>query len=133
MTKLYHKKYENANFILDFLQKISYNIYIINNKGNNCTMTELYNFSFEFCACGAESSTKENTPLLCNGIVAGADYADAVANIVGTFRSDKNKISKLLVEEVGSSAVLIGNPKPVTNQDSNPTEQNSTDETANNE
>ena len=96
-------------------------------------MTELYNFSFEFCACGAESSTKENTPLLCNGIVAGADYADAVANIVGTFRSDKNKISKLLVEEVGSSAVLIGNPKPVTNQDSNPTEQNSTDETANNE
>lgn len=77
-------------------------------------MTELYNFSFEFCATGAESSTKENpTPLLCNGIVAGADYADAVANIVGTFRSDKNKISKLLVEEVGSSAVLIGNPKPI--------------------
>lgn len=78
-------------------------------------MTELYNFSFEFCATGVESSTKENpSPLLCNGIVAGADYADAVANIVGTFRSDKNKISKLLVEEVGSSAVLIGNPKPIT-------------------
>lgn len=79
-------------------------------------MTELYNFSFEFCATGAESSTTgaENpSPLLCNGIVAGADYADAVANIVGTFRSDKNKISKLLVEEVGSSAVLIGNPKPI--------------------
>lgn len=72
-------------------------------------MTELYNFSFEFCATGAE----QKTPLLCNGIVAGADYADAVANIVGTFRSDKNKISKLLVEEVGSSAVLIGNPKPI--------------------
>lgn len=77
-------------------------------------MTELYNFSFEFCATGAESSTKENSsPLLCNGIVAGADYADAVANITATFRSDKNKISKLLVEEVGSSAVLIGNPKPI--------------------
>lgn len=74
-------------------------------------MTELYNFSFEFVE---QSSTKENpSPLLCNGIVAGADYADAVANIVGTFRSDKNKISKLLVEEVGSSAVLIGNPKPL--------------------
>lgn len=77
-------------------------------------MTELYNFSFEFVEQG---STKENTPpLLCNGIVAGADYADAVANIVGTFRSDKNKISKLLVEEVGSSAVLIGNPKPLAEQ-----------------
>lgn len=76
-------------------------------------MTELYNFSFEFVE---QSSTKENTPLLCNGIVAGADYADAVANIVGTFRSDKNKISKLLVEEVGSSAVLIGNPKPLAEQ-----------------
>ena len=79
-------------------------------------MTELYNFSFEFCATGAESSTtgaEQKTPLLCNGIVAGADYADAVANITATFRSDKNKISKLLVEEVGSSAVLIGNPKPI--------------------
>lgn len=75
-------------------------------------MTELYNFSFEFCATGAENPS----PLLCNGIVAGADYADAVANIVGTFRSDKNKISKLLVEEVGSSAVLIGNPKPLAEQ-----------------
>lgn len=75
-------------------------------------MTELYNFSFEFCATGAEGA-EQKTPLLCNGIVAGADYADAVANIVGTFRSDKNKISKLLVEEVGSSAVLIGNPKPI--------------------
>ena len=73
-------------------------------------MTELYNFSFEFVE---QSSTEQKTPLLCNGIVAGADYADAVANIVGTFRSDKNKISKLLVEEVGSSAVLIGNPKPI--------------------
>lgn len=113
---------------LDFLQKISYNIYIINNKGNNCTMTELYNFSFEFCATGAESSTKENpSPLLCNGIVAGADYADAVANIVGTFRSDKNKISKLLVEEVGSSAVLIGNPKPIS-EAQNSGEQNSPEE-----
>lgn len=68
-------------------------------------MTELYNFSFEF--------VEQSSTLLCNGIVAGADYADAVANIVGTFRSDKNKISKLLVEEVGSSAVLIGNPKPI--------------------
>lgn len=75
-------------------------------------MTELYNFSFEFCATSAENSS----PLLCNGIVAGADYADAVANIIGTFRSDKNKISKLLVEEVGSSAVLIGNPKPLAEQ-----------------
>ena len=74
-------------------------------------MTELYNFSFEFCACG--EAAENPSPLLCNGIVAGADYADAVANIVGTFRSDKNKISKLLVEEVGSSAVLIGNPKPI--------------------
>ena len=94
-------------------------------------MTELYNFSFEFCATGAESSTKENpSPLLCNGIVAGADYADAVANIVGTFRSDKNKISKLLVEEVGSSAVLIGNPKPLTEQSSakaNPIEEKPVD------
>ena len=114
-------------FTLDFLQKISYNIYIINNKGNNCTMTELYNFSFEFCATDAESSTKENpSPLLCNGIVAGADYADAVANIVGTFRSDKNKISKLLVEEVGSSAVLIGNPKPISEKQ-NSEEQSSTE------
>ena len=72
-------------------------------------MTELYNFSFEFVE-------QDSTPLLCNGIVAGTDYADAVANIVGTFRSDKNKISKLLVEEVGSSAVLIGNPKPLAEQ-----------------
>lgn len=76
-------------------------------------MTELYNFSFEFVEQG---STEQKTPLLCNGIVAGADYADAVTNIVGTFRSDKNKISKLLVEEVGSSAVLIGNPKPLAEQ-----------------
>ena len=121
-------------FILDFLQKISYNIYIINNKGNNCTMTELYNFSFEFCATGAESSTKENpSPLLCNGIVAGADYADAVANIVGTFRSDKNKISKLLVEEVGSSAVLIGNPKPLSEVQSSGEQNSPEKETANNE
>lgn len=96
-------------------------------------MTELYNFSFEFCATGAESSTKENTPLLCNGIVAGADYADAVANIVGTFRSDKNKISKLLVEEVGSSAVLIGNPKPLSGEQSSPEEKPVDNETANNE
>lgn len=103
-------------------------------------MTELYNFSFEFCATGAESSTtgaEQKTPLLCNGIVAGADYADAVANIVGTFRSDKNKISKLLVEEVGSSAVLIGNPKPIS-EAQNSGEQNSAEpcsaeETANNE
>ena len=102
-------------------------------------MTELYNFSFEFCATGAESSTKENSsPLLCNGIVAGADYADAVANIVGTFRSDKNKISKLLVEEVGSSAVLIGNPKPISEKQ-NSGEQSSAEqgspenETASNE
>ena len=123
-------------FILDFLQKISYNIYIINNKGNNCTMTELYNFSFEFCACGAESSTtdaEQKTPLLCNGIVAGADYADAVANIVGTFRSDKNKISKLLVEEVGSSAVLIGNPKPISEVQSSGEQNSPEKETANNE
>ena len=92
-------------------------------------MTELYNFSFEFCATGAESSTtgaEQKTPLLCNGIVAGADYADAVANIVGTFRSDKNKISKLLVEEVGSSAVLIGNPKPISEVQSSG-EQNSSE------
>ena len=98
-------------------------------------MTELYNFSFEFCAEGAESSTK--TPLLCNGIVAGADYADAVANIVGTFRSDKNKISKLLVEEVGSSAVLIGNPKPIAEQSSaessSEKEKSINNETVNNE
>lgn len=114
-------------FILDFLQKISYNIYIINNKGNNCTMTELYNFSFEFVE---QSSTKENpSPLLCNGIVAGADYADAVANIVGTFRSDKNKISKLLVEEVGSSAVLIGNPKPISEAQSSGEQSSSKEET----
>lgn len=99
-------------------------------------MTELYNFSFEFCACGAESSTtgaEQKTPLLCNGIVAGADYADAVANIVGTFRSDKNKISKLLVEEVGSSAVLIGNPKPISEKQSSgeqsSAEQGSAEET----
>ena len=118
-------------FILDFLQKISYNIYIINNKGNNCTMTELYNFSFEFVE---QSSTKENSsPLLCNGIVAGADYADAVANIVGTFRSDKNKISKLLVEEVGSSAVLIGNPKPISEVQSSGEQSSPKNETANNE
>lgn len=98
-------------------------------------MTELYNFSFEFCATGAESSTKENSsPLLCNGIVAGADYADAVANIVGTFRSDKNKISKLLVEEVGSSAVLIGNPKPLSEELCSSEKQSSSEnETANNE
>lgn len=76
-------------------------------------MTELYNFSFEFVEQSSTTGAEQKTPLLCNGIVAGADYADAVANIVGTFRSDKNKISKLLVEEVGSSAVLIGNPKPI--------------------
>lgn len=98
-------------------------------------MTELYNFSFEFVE---QSSTKENpSPLLCNGIVAGADYADAVANIVGTFRSDKNKISKLLVEEVGSSAVLIGNPKPITEQSSaessSEKEKSINNETVNNE
>lgn len=87
-------------------------------------MTELYNFSFEFYSCA--EGTEQKTPLLCNGIVAGADYADAVANIVGTFRSDKNKISKLLVEEVGSSAVLIGNPKPIAEEPTN-------NETANNE
>ena len=114
-------------FILDFLQKISYNIYIINNKGNNCTMTELYNFSFEFVELCSTTDAKQKTPLLCNGIVAGADYADAVANIVGTFRSDKNKISKLLVEEVGSSAVLIGNPKPISEVQSSG-EQNSPEE-----
>lgn len=76
-------------------------------------MTELYNFSFEFVEQSSTTGAENPSPLLCNGIVAGADYADAVANIVGTFRSDKNKISKLLVEEVGSSAVLIGNPKPI--------------------
>lgn len=97
-------------------------------------MTELYNFSFEFCACGAESSTEQKTPLLCNGIVAGADYADAVANIVGTFRSDKNKISKLLVEEVGSSAVLIGNPKPLSEEQSSSEKEKPVDnEVVNNE
>ena len=104
-------------------------------------MTELYNFSFEFVeqssTTGAESSTtgaEQKTPLLCNGIVAGTDYADAVANIVGTFRSDKNKISKLLVEEVGSSAVLIGNPKPLSEEQSSSEKQNSPEEeTANNE
>ena len=79
-------------------------------------MTELYNFSFEFVEQSSTTGAEQKTPLLCNGIVAGADYADAVANIVGTFRSDKNKISKLLVEEVGSSAVLIGNPKPLAEQ-----------------
>lgn len=84
-------------------------------------MTELYNFSFEFVE---QSSTNESkSPLLCNGIVAGADYADAVANITATFRSDKNKISKLLVEEVGSSAVLIGNPKPISGEQSSPEEK----------
>lgn len=114
-------------FILDFLQKISYNIYIINNKGNNCTMTELYNFSFEFVELCSTTDAKQKTPLLCNGIVAGADYADAVANITATFRSDKNKISKLLVEEVGSSAVLIGNPKPISEVQSSG-EQNSPEE-----
>lgn len=94
-------------------------------------MTELYNFSFEFVE---QSSTKENSsPLLCNGIVAGADYADAVANIVGTFRSDKNKISKLLVEEVGSSAVLIGNPKPISEVQSSEEQSSPEKETANNE
>ena len=99
-------------------------------------MTELYNFSFEFVEL---CSTEQKTPLLCNGIVAGADYADAVANITATFRSDKNKISKLLVEEVGSSAVLIGNPKPISEVQSSG-EQNSSEkqsspekETANNE
>ena len=93
-------------------------------------MTELYNFSFEFVE---QSSTEQKTPLLCNGIVAGADYADAVANITATFRSDKNKISKLLVEEVGSSAVLIGNPTPIS-EVQNSGEQNSPEkETANNE
>ena len=76
-------------------------------------MTELYNFSFEFVEQSSTTGAEQKTPLLCNGIVAGADYADAVANITATFRSDKNKISKLLVEEVGSSAVLIGNPKPI--------------------
>lgn len=88
-------------------------------------MTELYNFSFEFVE---QSSTEQKTPLLCNGIVAGADYADAVANIVGTFRSDKNKISKLLVEEVGSSAVLIGNPKPLSEVQSTSEKQSSPEE-----
>lgn len=99
-------------------------------------MTELYNFSFEFCSCA--EGAEQKTPLLCNGIVAGADYADAVANIVGTFRSDKNKISKLLVEEVGSSAVLIGNPKPIAEQSleeqsSSKKEEPTNNETANNE
>lgn len=92
-------------------------------------MTELYNFSFEF----VEQSSTTNAPLLCNGIVAGADYADAVANIVGTFRSDKNKISKLLVEEVGSSAVLIGNPKPLSGEQSSPEEKPVDSEVVNNE
>ena len=68
-------------------------------------MTSLYNFSFLLDQDGAE-------PLTCNGIVAGVDYSDAVANLTGTFGSEKNKISKLLVEEVGTPAVLIGNPKP---------------------
>ena len=93
-------------------------------------MTELYNFSFEFVELCSTTGTEQKTPLLCNGIVAGADYADAVANIVGTFRSDKNKISKLLVEEVGSSAVLIGNPKPLAEQSSakaNPIEEKPVD------
>ena len=95
-------------------------------------MTELYNFSFEFCSCG--EAAENPSPLLCNGIVAGADYADAVANIVGTFRSDKNKISKLLVEEVGSSAVLIGNPKPISEEQHSSEKQSSPEnETANNE
>ena len=120
-------------FILDFLQKISYNIYIINNKGNNCTMTELYNFSFEFVELCSTTDAKQKTPLLCNGIVAGADYADAVANITATFRSDKNKISKLLVEEVGSSAVLIGNPKPISEVQSSGEQSSPKNETANNE
>ena len=89
-------------------------------------MTELYNFSFEFVELCSTTGAEQKTPLLCNGIVAGADYADAVANIVGTFRSDKNKISKLLVEEVGSSAVLIGNPKPISEVQSSG-EQNSSE------
>lgn len=97
-------------------------------------MTELYNFSFEFVEQSSTTGAEQKTPLLCNGIVAGADYADAVANIVGTFRSDKNKISKLLVEEVGSSAVLIGNPKPLSEEQSSSEKQNSPEnETANNE
>ncbi len=93
-------------------------------------MTELYNFSFEFVELCSTTGAEQKTPLLCNGIVAGADYADAVANIVGTFRSDKNKISKLLVEEAGSSAVLIGNPKPLSEQSSakaNPIEEKPVD------
>lgn len=98
-------------------------------------MTELYNFSFEFYSCA--EGIEQKTPLLCNGIVAGADYTDAVANIVGTFRSDKNKISKLLVEEVGSSAVLIGNPKPIAEQSSaessSEKEKSINNETVNNE
>ncbi|MCI7591786.1 MAG: hypothetical protein MSS74_07710 [Lactobacillus johnsonii] len=91
-------------------------------------MTELYNFSFEFVEQSSTTGAEQKTPLLCNGIVAGADYADAVANIVGTFRSDKNKISKLLVEEVGSSAVLIGNPKPLSEEQSSSEKQNSPEE-----
>ncbi|MCI7444529.1 MAG: hypothetical protein MSA89_15850 [Clostridium sp.] len=91
-------------------------------------MTELYNFSFEFMEQSSTTGAEQKTPLLCNGIVAGADYADAVANIVGTFRSDKNKISKLLVEEVGSSAVLIGNPKPLSEEQSSSEKQNSPEE-----
>ena len=97
-------------------------------------MTELYNFSFEFVEQSSTTGAEQKTPLLCNGIVAGADYADAVANIVGTFRSDKNKISKLLVEEVGSSAVLIGNPKPISEvQNSSEKQSSPENETANNE
>lgn len=96
-------------------------------------MTELYNFSFEFVEQSSTTGAEQKTPLLCNGIVAGTDYADAVANIVGTFRSDKNKISKLLVEEVGSSAVLIGNPKPISEAQSSgeqsSAEQGSAEET----
>ena len=93
-------------------------------------MTELYNFSFEFVEQSSTTGAEQKTPLLCNGIVAGADYADAVANITATFRSDKNKISKLLVEEVGSSAVLIGNPKPLAEQSpakTNPIEEKPVD------
>ena len=88
-------------------------------------MTELYNFSFEFVEQSSTTGAEQKTPLLCNGIVAGADYADAVANITATFRSDKNRISKLLVEEVGSSAVLIGNPKPISEAQSSSEKQNS--------
>lgn len=64
-------------------------------------MTSLYNFSFML----------DETKQMYNGIAAGADYADAVANVTNAFKDFQ--VSRLMVESMNVPTILIGDPKPI--------------------